>query len=750
MPAGTGGLGTKEPIFEPIMLDTLPWGIVVHDAGGTITEANSAALTILGLSRDQVGRGTSADQQWQAVHEDGSPFLIADHPAMVALKTGVPVIEQVMGVFNPATQHQTWITVTATPIWNPAKDSVQAVYSIFQDITRRRQLVAESTHNERIQAARLRLMTYAGNHTLKELLVATLDEAGELTGSPIGFYHFLEPDQKSLSLQAWSTLTTKEFCTAAGEGSHYNIDEAGVWVECIRLGKAVIHNDYASLPNKRGLPPGHAAVVREMVVPVFRNGLIVAILGVGNKFADYVDQDVESVSRLADLAWDFTESKRTEMALRSSEERFRLAMEATSDGVWDWNTNDDSGYFSPAYYSMLGYEPGEIPTTAHGWTRLVHPEDIAQLLACNQECIQNKRQNFEVEYRMQTKSGEWKWILGRGKVVARNARGQASRMVGTHVDITSRKETEIQINFLAYHDQLTGLPNRTLFFDRFSQAISSSKRNEKRVALLFLDLDGFKPINDQYGHDAGDIVLKVIADRLLASVRAMDTVARLGGDEFAIVLGQLESSSEASQVAAKLLLAVARPVAIGQGVEVSVKASIGISIYPDNGSEMDVLLGQADAAMYESKETGRDRYTFWSDAKNPLASDDSWIKVGGEHLIGFTAIDEQHLHLVSLVNEMNRAIKAGVASAEVERLFGNLIDYTKFHFATERKLMEQYRYPGKSQHDMAHGRLLVDVSHFQAMLNRGGDLFVLQSIKDWLFKHIQTEDKLLGDFLRAL
>jgi PAS domain S-box-containing protein len=194
------------------------------------------------------------------------------------------------------------IELTITPVRSSGKLEFNA---FIRDISERKRI-------ERIQDARLRLMRFASNHTLKELLVATLDEAGALTDSPIGFYHFLEADQKTLSLQAWSTRTTREFCTAAGEGSHYNIDAAGVWVECVRLRQAVIHNDYAALPNKRGLPPGHAMVLREMVVPVFRKTMIVAILGVGNKATPYDQADLEAIAKLADLAWDIAESKRAE------------------------------------------------------------------------------------------------------------------------------------------------------------------------------------------------------------------------------------------------------------------------------------------------------------------------------------------------------------------------------------------------------------------------------------------------------
>ncbi len=173
------------------------------------------------------------------------------------------------------------------------------------------------TH-EQILAVRLRLIEYSFRHSLAELLRETLDEAEKLTGSCVGFYHFLDRNQQMLTLQAWSTRTAAEFCKAEGAGRHYAVAEAGVWVECIHQRCPVIHNDYASLQHRKGMPDGHANVIRELVVPVLRNGKIVAILGVGNKESDYTLRDVETVSLLADLAWDIAEQKRAEDALHET------------------------------------------------------------------------------------------------------------------------------------------------------------------------------------------------------------------------------------------------------------------------------------------------------------------------------------------------------------------------------------------------------------------------------------------------
>lgn len=197
-----------------------------------------------------------------------------------------------------------WLSVSVDPIFDDKGEFIQAVH-IIEDITERKR-------TEATLKLRLELMEFANTHTLEEFLQKALDEIGALTDSPIDFYHFVEPDQKTLSLQAWSTRTEKEFCTAKGKKMHYGIDQAGVWVDCVHQRKPVIHNDYNSLPHRKGLPEGHAPVIRGLFVPVMSEDKIVAILGIGNKPEDYTEKDVELVSFLADSVWEITRHKQDE------------------------------------------------------------------------------------------------------------------------------------------------------------------------------------------------------------------------------------------------------------------------------------------------------------------------------------------------------------------------------------------------------------------------------------------------------
>ena len=184
-----------------------------------------------------------------------------------------------------------------------------AILCTISDITERRKI-------DNIQEARLRIVEFAEKNPLDALMQYAMDEMCTLTNSPIGFFHYVEPDQQKLTLQAWSTFTLERMCTAEGKGHHYDIDEAGVWVDCVREGRPIIHNDYANLSHRKGLPDGHTPVIREMVIPLIRDENIVAILGVGNKEQNYNEADVTYALQLADLIWDITERKRAEQALK--------------------------------------------------------------------------------------------------------------------------------------------------------------------------------------------------------------------------------------------------------------------------------------------------------------------------------------------------------------------------------------------------------------------------------------------------
>ncbi len=174
------------------------------------------------------------------------------------------------------------------------------------------------------------------------------------------------------------------------------------------------------------------------------------------------------------------------------------------------------------------------------------------------------------------------------------------------------KKTNEQITHLAYHDFLTSLPNRTLFYDRLKQAITKARRDKESIAVLFLDLDGFKAINDTFGHDVGDALLREVSERIVACVRDSDTVARMGGDEFTVILSNVQTSNASDRVAKKIVEAIASPFVLN-GKNCSISVSIGIALYPDNGDTAEQLIKISDAAMYLAKHGGKNCYRFAGD-----------------------------------------------------------------------------------------------------------------------------------------
>lgn len=196
-------------------------------------------------------------------------------------------------------------------------------------------------------------------------------------------------------------------------------------------------------------------------------------------------------------------------------------------------------------------------------------------------------------------------------VISRERDGKPLRMIGTHTDISERKRSENQLLQLAHYDQVTSLPNRVLFSDRFQQVLRNAQRQNQPVTLMYLDLDHFKEVNDTLGHDVGDVLLKAVAARLMKCVRADDTVARMGGDEFTVILNNLNHQAITERIAQNILDKLTEPFDLN-GEVVHISASIGISVYPENGTEEDVLLKNADHAMYYAKQHGRNCYHYFT------------------------------------------------------------------------------------------------------------------------------------------
>jgi len=444
---------------------------------------------------------------------------------------------------------------------------------------------------------------------------------------------------------------------------------------------------------------------------------------------------VPSVARALREAAEQRERRQAEVALRLSEERLQLALEAAEISVWEYDIATGQVAFSRQLGPMLGYEADEVPAGIDAWEALTHNLDVKRLRVAVNRHYRGDTPHVDVEYRVRARNGEWRWLQTHGRIVSRDAQGQPTRMAGTHRDITERrrademmrlqelaigaatnaivivdaraadypiihvnqafttitgyaahevvgrncrllqrgdrdqpdlerlreaiasgrdaavllrnyrkdgtlfwndvrispvrsgsgvvthfvgihtdvtelKNYELELEHQANHDMLTGLANKNLLTDRLEHAIAITSRMRRKFAVLYLDLDRFKGVNDSLGHAAGDTLLKLSSARLKSCVRDSDTVARVSGDEFAVVLLEIDDMAAVSAIADKILKEVAMPLSI-EGNDVAITVSIGACAFPDHGTTGEDLLKNADTAMYGAKQAGRNRICFY-------------------------------------------------------------------------------------------------------------------------------------------
>ena len=296
---------------------------------------------------------------------------------------------------------------------------------------------------------------------------------------------------------------------------------------------------------------------------------------------------------------------------RVMRERYALAIEGSQDGIWDWNLESDEIYYSPRWKAMIGYQPHELNDDVATFQQHVHPDDKALTAKRLRDYLDGRVSTYDPLFRFRHKLGHWLWIRARGACL-RHSDGRPYRMAGSYQDVSAQHAYETQLETAAHYDALTGLPNRVLLSDRLRQMVSRCRRTGLSAVVVYLDLDGFKAVNDQHGHEAGDRLLVTVAQRMRAALRETDTMARLGGDEFVAVLCELDGLDAALPLIDRLLLACDESLVDATGV-LQVSASAGVTVYPQDDDDLhaDQLLRQADQAMYQAKLAGKHRYCFF-------------------------------------------------------------------------------------------------------------------------------------------
>ncbi len=299
-------------------------------------------------------------------------------------------------------------------------------------------------------------------------------------------------------------------------------------------------------------------------------------------------------------------ARRLNQALVVEHARLAAILEGTRVGTWEWNVQTGETTFNDEWARLIGYELAELaPTSIATWARLTHPDDLTKSEQLLQQHFNGDLAYYDCEVRMRHKNGHWIWVQDRGKVASRTPDGKPLMMYGTHQDISQHKQQEEIYRHGAHHDPLTDLPNRALLGDRLAQALQLAVREHTRLALMYMDLDGFKRVNDEHGHEAGDVVLQTLARRIQRCIRASDTLARIGGDEFVVLLQDVHDELAALQLAEKFNAEVRRPIPLPDGGEGHVSLSIGIAVYPQHGTSADELSEHADQAMYQVKKGGK-------------------------------------------------------------------------------------------------------------------------------------------------
>lgn len=550
------------------ILDHVAEGVLVYDLNGHVRQHNAAAPRIFGVDPASFSGWHPLPDGARLLDETGAPLTPDDHPVNVVLRTGVAFDAAIIGICQSSITNQTiWVRMQAIPAHNPDTGEFDSIVTSFSDITD--VYTVEEAMAERESIYR---QMFLHNPAIKLLIDPATGRIHDANTAAIAFYGY----------------SHEQLC-------HMTINDINVQTDA-QVGLAMqqtLQDGAASFSFHHRLANGD---VRDVEV----NTGAIRIHG-----KEFLHSIIFDVTERNDYAHRLEQANEELVVER---QRLDEIIRGTNAGTWEWNVQTGEMRFNERWAEIIGYTLEELgKTSVDTWRNLCHPDDLAQSDRLLSEHFAGQSSYYQCECRIRHKNGEWVWVLDRGRVFDRAADGTPLRMSGTHSDITPSKTIEAQIRQMALTDPLTGLANRHLFNDRLDQAIRLSERIKQNVAMLLLDLDWFKEVNDTYGHPVGDKLLIEIASFLKSRFRDADVVARLGGDEFAILLPAMANPEEAQIPAARIIQEIGRPRMI-DGVEITVGASIGISYCKGCECNADVLYRKADRALYLAKRGGRNTY----------------------------------------------------------------------------------------------------------------------------------------------
>ena len=533
-------------------------GVLVVDGDGLLVEINDAACGILGTTFDATRGHSLSKAPWRLLDSDGLLLPPEHYPSMRTLRTGQPQRAVPMRV-RRADGEVRWLHVDVVPVPAATGDGLWAVVS-FVDTTRAHEAEEALATSE----ARFRALTlYASD------LVCVLGPIGEVRYESPSYARLLGEPLAGIRERLGTTL-------------------------------AIVHpDDRAAVAGTFGRlqAPGASATIEWRLRAADGSWHTFECIAANRT-------DDPSVAGIVLTNRDVSVRKAAEVAMRTSEAGLRQLVAAAPIGM---AISTPEGIFeevNASYGANFGYAREEL--IGRPVATVLAPESRAEAASALARRTEEDARDLG-EWAVVTKNGERRTVLASGLTVLWT--DGAPRRVSFTIDITERKQAERRLAELAHYDRLTGLPNRALFTERLHAALSQAQERDDVVALLFVDLDGFKAANDAYGHGIGDMLLQVAAERLAGCVREGDTVARLGGDEFTAILPGIGDADTAARVAAKMLATLAEPFCL-DGQEVRVSGSIGVAVSPVNGTEPSALLAAADGAMYEAKRAGKHRFVL--------------------------------------------------------------------------------------------------------------------------------------------